>query len=185
MSAQPSFFGRYSLGARLAMLVFGLIFLGLALYAIFFVHRYSQAAIVGTKYVELDKNMQALADGLTNYFNAAKMFLPMEMTPNGPTLDQERWGKKFPQLFATYAGQDPSDPFTKDGAEPLRYWTNNSGWTIWSMGPDGKYDLKDPKIYGDPSMDVLKKLPPYYWDPSNGVLSGGDIAKVYRPAPEE
>ena len=178
------FLSRYSLGARLAMGVFGLILLGVVASAGYRLRGYGQQAIIKAKIELVGKNIVDLADGLNNYHKITNTFLPMMMTPDGPTLDTEHWGKKYPDIMSQFVKGDLTDPFTPDNA-PLRYWTDGSGWTIWSIGPDGKYDLTDPKLYGWPNMEAQARMADKIYSWNNGPKSKGDVVLIYRAAPEE
>lgn len=43
-------------------------------------------------------------------------------------------------LAGAYLSQVPNDPFSVDGKTPLRYYRTEHGFTLYSVGPDGKDD---------------------------------------------
>ncbi|MCX7016232.1 MAG: hypothetical protein NTW86_27355 [Candidatus Sumerlaeota bacterium] len=128
---------------------------------------------------------QTLASSLTTYKTDTGAFLPWAITDSGPVLNQTFWGAHSGATFSYYVARDLTDPFSPTPGAPLRYWSNNTGWTLWSAGPDRQYDLRDPKVYAAPSADIQKALPLFLYDPSNGIVSPGDLAYYYRPAPGE
>ena len=72
------------------------------------------------------------------------------------------------------------DPFSKEG-KTFSYYSVKNGWILWSLGPDQKVDLSlelIKKLYradiSQPSLDLLQ----YYYDPTNGSASGGDIVRI-------
>ena len=80
----------------------------------------------------------------------------------------------------SYLTQVPDDPFANSDTT-FGYYTvtteKAAGWSLWSPGPDEKYDL-DWKVYDpavpQPSTDLI----PYTYDPTNGTVSSGDIFRV-------
>lgn len=75
----------------------------------------------------------------------------------------------------------PSDPFAPAAGIPFCYWTDKSGWIMWSAGPDRKYDLTIDNIglvyHAEdkvPSDLLIMKT----YDPSNGPGSPGDIYRT-------
>lgn len=186
MPRGPSFLSRYSLGARLAMLTFGLAALAVAVYGSTRIGRRGGDAMILAKTSILSKNMTNLADSLATYYQNAGQFIPMTLAEGLPTVDYVRWGARNELLFDSYAeAAGLEDLFAGDPDTYLRYWTDGQAWTIWSMGPDGDYDLSDPAVYGAPGQGAANEIGPYMYFPQNGVRSSGDIVKIYRPAPEE
>lgn len=185
MSQQRRFLGKYSLGARLAMALLALIILVGISMAGSKLRKRGNEAMAYTKLEMAAKNITDLAESLSNYFNGARTFMPMVMTPDGPTLDSVRWAKDSPAAYVQYAAPFLNDPFGEDPTTQLRYWTDGKGWTIWSKGPDGDYDLTDPAVYGAPGIEATAGIADYVFNIGNGVISNGDIIQIYRPAPEE
>lgn len=73
------------------------------------------------------------------------------------------------------------DLFAKDSQTFAYYSVNEkkvNGWILFSPGPDGKVDLNykiyDPKVE-QPSPQLLAR---YTYDPTNGIVSRGDIWRV-------
>jgi len=180
-----SFLGRYSLGARLAMALFALLLVGLVAYTAQRFSGMGRSAMIATRVQLAARNINDLAEGLTSYSDAAGSTLPMMMTEDGPTLNQE-WIDANPSLFGRFVQGDVTDPFAEDPYTYLRYWTDGKAWTIWSMGPDRDYDLTDPAVYATPGLaEATAAIADDVYDLSRGLSSDGDIIQLYRPAPEE
>lgn len=68
------------------------------------------------------------------------------------------------QIYAYYVDEKPKDPAS-------------AGWILVSPGPDGKFDM-DWRLYDisktQPSPELLLRS----YDPTNGLISGGDIYRV-------
>jgi beta-lactamase regulating signal transducer with metallopeptidase domain len=56
--------------------------------------------------------------------------------------------------------------------ESLKY--AGKGWILWSPGPDGVYDIDAAKDY-DPRVSIPPALIDKTYDPTNGILSHGDL----------
>jgi hypothetical protein len=58
------------------------------------------------------------------------------------------------------------------------------GWVLWSQGPDAKPDLPAEKIPGwlaeFSREEVISRLQPYSYDPTNGTTSPGDIWRIHE-----
>lgn len=74
-----------------------------------------------------------------------------------------------------------ADPFTEPQGSSFSYYAANSGWILWSAGPDGKFDLTMEnigKVY-NPALGVPSpELSNLTYDPSNGSVSAGDIWRI-------
>ena len=69
-----------------------------------------------------------------------------------------------------------TDPFTPQGGWPFAYYRNESGWLLYSPGPDWDYDIRQPEVVYDPHQQVPSAaLIALTYDPSNGTRSSGDI----------
>jgi hypothetical protein len=79
----------------------------------------------------------------------------------------------------TYIPGYGPDPFLKDIPNAaFAYWTNPEGWILWSPGPDGKYDIRDPQKVSSAGKPQPSDLLLFTYDPTNGTISGGDIWEV-------
>lgn len=64
---------------------------------------------------------------------------------------------------------------------PLAYCHDEGGFIIFSMGPDGDYDITDPaKVYNsaDSGVEARLQASPLTYDPRNGARSSGDVWMV-------
>jgi hypothetical protein len=72
----------------------------------------------------------------------------------------------------------PADPFVEQPNLTFGYYAPPNGWIVWSAGPDGIFDL-DWTVYDpakpQPQPEILAR---YTYDPTNGVVSPGDIWRV-------
>lgn len=72
----------------------------------------------------------------------------------------------------------PADPFVEQPNQTFGYYAPPNGWIVWSAGPDGIFDLDwtryDPSK-PQPQPEILAR---YTYDPTNGVVSPGDIWRV-------
>ena len=127
---------------------------------------------------------QNLGPALDQYRNDAGNFMPWRMTDSGPELNLDFWGASSAQVIEKYLPFDISDPFAPP-PRLLRYWANQEGWTTWSIGPDRRYDIVDPKDYEFPGPKTADHLAPFQYDPTNGLLSAGDLFLLYRAMPGE
>ena len=68
---------------------------------------------------------------------------------------------------------DATNPFEK---EPIRYWTGgDAGWILDAMGPDKDHDFRKEDWMFDPAAATDERWLKLNYDPTNGILSGGDI----------
>ena len=75
-----------------------------------------------------------------------------------------------------------ADPFAPVEGLTFRYFVENKelnpespvSWIVWSAGPDRDYDIPFGKGTGGDDSWIL----PYTYDPTNGVVSGGDIWRM-------
>ncbi len=86
-----------------------------------------------------------------------------------------------PHLPGTY----PSDRFDVDSlGVTYGYWHNEDGsfWILFSPGPDGVYDIvpwKDfAQVDSERRNDVPSALIQKTWDPTNGLVSRGDLWRM-------
>lgn len=96
------------------------------------------------------------------------------------TIEQGR-GESFPGITTptAYILSLFSDPYAPDGDLSFAYSNDLiGGWILFSPGPDRDYDI-DPKIdYGSRSDQLTPTLVHKTYDPTNGMVSGGDIWRV-------
>ncbi len=81
----------------------------------------------------------------------------------------------------SYVKVHPSDPFSSaNGSDfPYAYYSRveTPGWVLFSRGPDLDWDI-DPEIdYTSADISAVR-LKTY--DPTNGLVSGGDIVRVFE-----
>lgn len=75
----------------------------------------------------------------------------------------------------------PGDPFSPASGAPLRYYTYNDIWLLYSIGPDKTPDIEQlfdslHAITGNES--IIETLLPYTYDPTNGTVSQGDVWRI-------
>lgn len=172
----------YTKGAHLARIIF--ILLALAVIA-FVGHRLSKRIrwqIVASKLAVTDSKMKGMADAQTKYQAALGRFMPWSQYPEGPRLDIENWGMNNMQVFQSFLRSDIDDPFNP--GKTLLFWSDRTGWTVWSVGPNRESDLPR-EVYANPDPATRYQTAPYLYDPSNGLVSKGDLILIYRPAPIE
>jgi hypothetical protein len=83
-----------------------------------------------------------------------------------------------------YITSYPADPF----GEPKKtysYYSDKKGWLLWSVGPDGKYDITGDQVaqlyQGQMPMEQTRlKLLNYTYDATNGATSSGDIFRLHQ-----
>jgi len=77
-----------------------------------------------------------------------------------------------------------TDPFTND-AYRLGLWeAGSSRWVLISAGPDRRRDLS--RLPEDSPLEaklLSERLEPFRYDPSNGILSNGDVFHYALPSP--
>lgn len=78
---------------------------------------------------------------------------------------------------------DAFNPPSGDIAPTFAYWSNVVGWILWSPGPDGDFDITTKAIEGEMIYNPFITQPssvliPFYFDPTNGLNSSGDIFRV-------
>ena len=62
---------------------------------------------------------------------------------------------------------------------PFAYFTDGKGWILFSPGLDGHYDINPAVDYMSSSTKTRNHLLTYgTYDPTNGIISGGDIWRV-------
>lgn len=79
-----------------------------------------------------------------------------------------------------FSGDTPRIP--REGAWPFAYHASadGTGWILWSPGPDGVYDLRDPAGTYLPRKGHNPKLIELTYDPTNGRTSPGDVIREMR-----
>ncbi len=71
------------------------------------------------------------------------------------------------------------DPFLREEKLPIAYYTDGKGWLLFSPGPDQVFDITDPSLfYTGSDQEPSKKLLLNAYDPTNGLISGGDIWRM-------
>lgn len=95
-----------------------------------------------------------------------------------PRRDFVRSGPNQRLGFATKYFKDEAAPIP---GLPYAYFTDRSGWIIFSAGPNQKYEITDPgKVYSGAASEAgqVEALIPYTYDPSNGTYSPGDVWSI-------
>ncbi len=81
----------------------------------------------------------------------------------------------------------PPDRFADSHGATFGYFNDNSGWIIWSPGPDrdenapdgpGDVGAKVEFLYTSAVAQPTPSLLMYSYDPTNGLWSGGDILRM-------
>ena len=135
--------------------------------------------------------MRSLATGLETYYvdNATYPIAVVEGSIRKPGPGEARVPSfrpgANPSSLTTPIAYMPSyfdDPFGRE-RQTFGYWSATeangvtTGWILFSPGPDGKFDLDwtkyDPTV-PQPSPEII----PYFYDPTNGNWSPGDIVRV-------
>lgn len=104
----------------------------------------------------------------------------------GPELTTWRGGSLTTPV--AWLDRHTTDPFAGDfGALPPAWAParpespNGPGWLLWTMGPDQNYNIREPgRILDDPVSGTLELLALTY-DPTNGIMSWGDIVVRHQP----
>lgn len=94
--------------------------------------------------------------------------------PNLPYTTSERTPKNNLTTPISYLTHLLPDPFSGSAASPFAYYGDCHGYLVWTAGPDGKWDI-DWTTYdtSKPPTEAFKAQ--YTYDPTNGVVSSGDI----------
>ena len=80
-----------------------------------------------------------------------------------------------------YITSVPSDPFAPFRGTPYGYYHDEHGWILTSPGPDRMYDMDFKTLstlYNSTISQPSPELLLWSYDPSNGVISMGDIFRV-------
>lgn len=96
------------------------------------------------------------------------------------------WGPLTGEMLRQLGGDAVRyrDPFNDESKErALNYFTNGTDfWALISRGPDARFELTSAtlmKVGGLPySMERMRALAPFLYDPSNGTASAGDIVRI-------
>ncbi len=90
----------------------------------------------------------------------------------------ERAGLTTPVAYLTSVF---SDPFAPRGT-PYAYYHDREGFILISPGPDEDYDIQDPATVYDGSIPQPSELlvggGSWTYDPTNGMVSNGDVWRV-------
>jgi len=114
-----------------------------------------------------------LGDAIRNIFLPGCVvlgFLIVLLFQNDETLVQNYndWG--YYKIRSEWRGKDLG----------FRYYSDQNGWILISLGPDGDYDIDPEKYYhssiAQPSFELLCIAGTY--DPTNGTVSSGDVFRV-------
>jgi Tfp pilus assembly protein PilE len=149
-------------------------------------------------------DMRSLSVALESYYaeNDAYPVYTVELEHSANGFLGEKWEKTFSNI-STFRNNDGepfhslttplayiesylSDPFAPYPKASYAYYSvsidENSGWILWSPGPDEKYDMDidSVKEYYDPAIDQPSNelLTRFAYDPTNGTISAGDVFRV-------
>jgi hypothetical protein len=146
---------------------------------------------VRSKVNSLRANMRSMATGLEAYYVDWSSY---PLSRDFDTLLREGAGSpsnwnalKRLTTPVAYITSIPIDPFAESEGTPLLYFEPQrerdaelSGkgflWCIWSVGPDGRSDIRSKADLTNLETNILA------YDPTNGLLSAGDIACWHSPA---
>jgi len=133
----------------------------------------------------LRANMRSVATALEGYYVDWSFYPP---TADFDTLIREGAGSstnwnalKRLTTPVAYIASVPIDPFAETLGTPLLYfgiqkerdaelYTKGFQWCIWSVGPDGQGDIRSKADLTNLETNGI------HYDPTNGLLSAGDIA---------
>jgi hypothetical protein len=133
-------------------------------------------------------DMRSLATGIESYYVDNNAYPPS--SEKSPFFKPEAGKKAIPSFAGpqlttpiSYLRSLYKDPFSDQ--QPFGYVAINNnkekkqGWLLFSPGPDGEYNLDwmqyDPSK-PQPSQGLLLQG----WDPTNGVMSAGDIWRIHQ-----
>ena len=71
-----------------------------------------------------------------------------------------------------------SDAFVPARGVPYAYYTDGSGWIVYSAGPDNDYDLIPAQSYDSKTSQPSPTLLSFSYNPTNGTYSRGDVFRV-------
>jgi hypothetical protein len=139
-------------------------------------------------------DMRLVVMGLESYYSDYKAYPPSSFNPRenifakfvqqDPNLTQQPTFQPGvitkPHSYITHM---PSDPFASAQGASYCYYSvslkdGHSGWIVWSAGPDKQYDLTRENIakaYDPMASHRSEFLIIKTYDPTNGVVSGGDL----------
>ena len=137
-------------------------------------------------------DLRSLATGLEAYYvdnneypcwatgdKGANAFLPAgKPARERPTFRIRTSSEEFhtlttPQAYLTFYFPDPFAPGGGDAT--YSYYKDSSGWIMISAGPDKDYDIAPEKLYRSDIAQPTLELLTYSYDPTNGLVSDGDI----------
>ncbi|OPZ09783.1 MAG: hypothetical protein BWZ10_02526 [candidate division BRC1 bacterium ADurb.BinA364] len=137
--------------------------------------------------------MRSLAAALEGYYVDWSSYPPHTLDPAESALGE--WGAAHgvpsvritdPQGSAlgltspiAYITAYPADPNLSEGQTVGYYAPKNGGWVLFSVGPDGDYDLNW-ELYDPAASQPSPELSPYIFDPTNGTKSSGDIVRFQQ-----
>lgn len=70
-----------------------------------------------------------------------------------------------------------TDPFSPSRMHPYGYFSTDDGWILVSVAPDKDFDVR-PEDYSTSSGGRSERLIGLTYDPTNGVLSNGDLLRT-------
>lgn len=91
-----------------------------------------------------------------------------------------------------YISEFFEDPFSPIEGATYLYWTpggTRDAWVVWSPGPDRDFDMQlsdlesSYKIQRSGEISVFETMFELTYDPTNGIVSSGDIFRVKKRGP--
>ncbi|MCX7000656.1 MAG: hypothetical protein NT106_10250 [Candidatus Sumerlaeota bacterium] len=140
---------------------------------------------VRSKVNSLRANMRSVATALESYYVDWSSYPPTSdfdsLTRDGAGGIYNIYALKRLTTPIAYITSVPIDPFAELEGTPLLYFGPQEKrdaelsikgflWCIWSVGPDGRSDIRSKEDLANLETNILA------YDPTNGLLSAGDIA---------
>jgi hypothetical protein len=92
-------------------------------------------------------------------------------------MSEDLWGTLTTPV--AYITGYPADPYGGYKDTSFGYYNaKNSGWIMWSAGPDKEYDINPEKDYDPDKKNPLPSLILKTFDATNGANSRGDIWRI-------
>lgn len=139
---------------------------------------------VRSKVSRVRSDMRSMATGIESYYVDWNQY-PECTTDPAKMLRRPKEGEPVVSSFANPALTTPiayltqffPDAFSVAPGATFGYYQDKNGWMLFSPGPDKKFDLGW-EVYDSKVAQPTKDLLMYFYDPTNGTVSGGDIVRV-------
>ncbi|MBX3730500.1 MAG: type II secretion system protein GspG [Candidatus Sumerlaeia bacterium] len=163
----------YILAAVLVLLFIGGLFVVIALWR-------TPGKSVLSNWSRARADMQALAVALESFYLDHNAYPSPE--PH-PVLRPDQFADGLAALPAglttpvAYVTARPTDPF-QGRAMPYIYHASGRGWLLVSPGPDGRFGILPARDFDSSEPQPSPRLIGLTYDPTNGLISSGDIWRV-------